>query len=267
MKMIFQTKSTKIVITLLLCIFSLFCFSTIAYSAFSSTMNVTGIGYSRVEANIRVTDFTIKQILSGTSSYQEFSKNTVTSSINIPSNSSISYNLEITNYSNEYFAINNITGLPEGLTYEIKDYNLNDAICDNSGNCNNITKTFELIIKTSNNTFEGDFCLSFDFKILHKINYINFTGDYQRFTVNGSNINIDLSTDSPRYVNLISENKTNYEYENNQLAIYNVTSDIELIAINEEIKNTYSYTGDYQTFTVPYTGMYKIELWGAAGGS
>ncbi|MDD6223778.1 MAG: glycine rich domain-containing protein, partial [bacterium] len=28
----------------------------------------------------------------------------------------------------------------------------------------------------------------------------------------------------------------------------------------------FSYTGDYQIFTVPKTGVYKIELWGAAGG-
>ena len=268
MKSIKKRQSTKTVITILLCIFTLFSFCTIAYSAFSSTMNITGIGYSRVEADIRVTDFTIKEANNGTSSYQEFSKNTVTSSINLPSNSEISYNLEITNYSNEYFAINNITGLPEGLTYEIKNYNLNDAICDESGKCNNnITKNFELIIKTSDNAYEGDFCLEFVFKILHTINYINFTGDYTKYVIKGSSININLSNDSPRYVNLISENKTNYEFENNEITIYNITSDIELVAINEEIKNTYSYTGSYQTFTAPYNGMYKVELWGAQGGT
>jgi hypothetical protein len=30
--------------------------------------------------------------------------------------------------------------------------------------------------------------------------------------------------------------------------------------------NNYPYTGGAQTFTVPYTGNYKIELWGASGG-
>ncbi len=28
----------------------------------------------------------------------------------------------------------------------------------------------------------------------------------------------------------------------------------------------YDYTGDYETFTVPYDGVYQIELWGASGG-
>ena len=30
---------------------------------------------------------------------------------------------------------------------------------------------------------------------------------------------------------------------------------------------TYNYSGEYQTFTAPKTGTYKIELWGAQGGS
>jgi len=30
---------------------------------------------------------------------------------------------------------------------------------------------------------------------------------------------------------------------------------------------TYDYTGNYETFTIPYTGTYQIELWGAAGGT
>ena len=29
--------------------------------------------------------------------------------------------------------------------------------------------------------------------------------------------------------------------------------------------NSYEYTGDYQVFSAPYTGKYKIELWGAQG--
>ena len=28
----------------------------------------------------------------------------------------------------------------------------------------------------------------------------------------------------------------------------------------------YDYTGNYETFTVPASGTYQIELWGATGG-
>ncbi len=34
----------------------------------------------------------------------------------------------------------------------------------------------------------------------------------------------------------------------------------------EEVKFDYTYTGDYQEFVAPYTGEYKLEVWGAGGG-
>ena len=37
--------------------------------------------------------------------------------------------------------------------------------------------------------------------------------------------------------------------------------------INAEITKTYDYTGEYQTFKAVFSGYYKIELWGAQGGS
>ena len=70
MKSIFKSKSTKIVITLLFCIITIFFLSTIAYSAFSSTMNITGLAHSRVEADTRITNFTVDEIVNATSSYE-----------------------------------------------------------------------------------------------------------------------------------------------------------------------------------------------------
>ena len=32
------------------------------------------------------------------------------------------------------------------------------------------------------------------------------------------------------------------------------------------VDNTYGYTGDYETFTAPYTGFYQVQLWGTQGG-
>ena len=37
--------------------------------------------------------------------------------------------------------------------------------------------------------------------------------------------------------------------------------------IIEDVLVNFAYTGEYQTFTAPYTGIYKVELWGAQGGS
>ena len=43
--------------------------------------------------------------------------------------------------------------------------------------------------------------------------------------------------------------------------------DITGTDINAEITKTYDYTGEYQTFTATFSGYYKIELWGAQGGT
>jgi len=40
---------------------------------------------------------------------------------------------------------------------------------------------------------------------------------------------------------------------------------IHVYAANKEY--TFSYTGNYQEFVAPYTGEYKLEVWGAGGGS
>jgi hypothetical protein len=37
--------------------------------------------------------------------------------------------------------------------------------------------------------------------------------------------------------------------------------------VNAQIVHTYDYTGEYQTFTPVFSGYYKIELWGAQGGT
>jgi len=43
--------------------------------------------------------------------------------------------------------------------------------------------------------------------------------------------------------------------------------DLSSSDINGKVKWEYDYTGEYQTFTAPYSGYYKIELWGAQGGT
>jgi len=54
--------------------------------------------------------------------------------------------------------------------------------------------------------------------------------------------------------------------------ITNGTTQTSLNAGNGIVKITYtpmynfSYTGNYQTWAAPYTGVYKLELWGAGGG-
>lgn len=88
--------------TLILIILFCFAFQTIVYSAFSSSMHVTGSAYSRINANVRITDFRISEVSDGViSSYEEFSKMTTNSNVTLPnSDSYIIYKLEVANYEN-----------------------------------------------------------------------------------------------------------------------------------------------------------------------
>ena len=166
---IFKNKNKITIITLFLCIFILFYFCTICYSAFSSTMNINGIGFSRVEADVRITDFSICDTTnSSISMYENFSKNTISSEVSLKSNSSITYNLEITNYGSVDVGIYSITGIPEGVNYSIDGYNLKDKICDDSGKCNSYAvKTYSLKIYTTGSSYDGVVNFQFDFRKFH----------------------------------------------------------------------------------------------------
>ena len=49
-------------------------------------------------------------------------------------------------------------------------------------------------------------------------------------------------------------------------SIYTITYQKD-IASNVQSEYDYDYSGQYKTFVAPYTGSYKIELWGAQGGN
>ena len=229
MKSIKKKQKTKIVITILLCIFILFCLSTIAYSAFSSTMNITGIAKSRVEADIRITDFSLHEIVNATSQYEEFSKDTISTSISFKENAYAIYKVEVTNYGSTDVGIYSIDGIPEGMTYELIDYKLKDKICNDSGKCNNYAvKT--LYIKLSATNIDSSFTLKFNFKIFYNFTYTNFQNTYLNGVLENETIAIDLSKDAPKLVSIKSDSYIEYDYSENILIIYDVTSNLEIIS-------------------------------------
>lgn len=260
---IFKSKKTKIIIILLFSITILVLFSSIVYSAFSSTMNVTGIAHSRVEADVRVTDFSLEETVNATSSYEEFGKDHISTSISFKENVYAIYIVEVTNYGTTDVGIYSIEGVPEGITYELIDYNIKDKLCDNTGKCNSFSKTTFNIKFTSTNK-EVDFTLKFNFKVIHNIAYINFTGNYPTDVYDGETLSVDVSVDSPKYVYINSNKEIIYNYKDNKLTLNNIGSNISIVAA-DDFQNTYSYTGSYKSLTIPYDGLYRIELWGSGG--
>ena len=263
MKSILKQKSTQIVIILLICIFSLFYLSTVAYSAFSSTMNITGIAKSRVETDVRITNFSIYEISNATSQYEEFSKNTLSASIEFKQTGTVTYKIEVTNYGAEEVGIYDITGLPEGISYEIINYNLKDKICNEYNKCNNLAVK-EFYIKLSGTNTIKEFTITMDFRTFHKITYLNLTGQYPTEIMDRDSISIDLSNENPVFINVKSSETVDYVYLGSILYLNNITNDIEVESISG-VNNAYDYTGNVQTFIAPITGVYKLEVWGAQG--
>lgn len=256
----------RTIITLIMCIVLITLFSTIAYSAIASTMIVDGSAYARIEADVRITDAILFESVNSQIDYVEFGKNHIASSISINDSSSyVMYKVEVTNYGESEVGILSISGIPTTLNYELIDYIVKDKICDTSGKCSQMAKK-EFYIKIYGPTTKVEFNINFDFRIFRSITYKNFNNSYLSEVLEGDSISIDLSKDNPTLVQVTGEKNVDYAYNNKILTINNVPSDITVEAI-KDITTEYQYTGNYQTFKASYDGMYKIELWGAQGGS
>lgn len=225
----------KTILYLFLAIFICFTFSTIAYSAISSTMNISGDAVARVDADVRITGFKLSSSESnGISHYEEYSKNTISSKIQLfafEDVNSVTYDIEVTNYGNVDMGIFDITGLPSGLSYELINYNKKDKLCDDTGKCNNfVKKTFQIKITGSPGTYE--FVLNFDFRQYHKVTYTNIDGtSYPSYVIDGGDLNITFQENLKRISVLANGVQTTY-YEsitNGQtITISGVTTDIEI---------------------------------------
>ena len=212
----------------------LFCcaFQTIVYSAINGAMTIKGDAYARVEADVRITGFRLASVNNATSSYEEFGKKHVVTEVNLSSTSSLKYYVEITNYGSVDVGIFDITGLPSGVNYSIKDYNLRDKICDDSRKCNSfIKKTYELTL-TSTSSYTGSVQLNFDFRIFHKVTYTDITNNnYPTEVIDGGSLKITFKEDLKKIQFLSNGNEISYydQILNGQLiTINNIFDDIEV---------------------------------------
>ena len=203
-----QYKILTLILAIILCCF----FSTIAYSAVYSTMNITGIAYARVVKDVRITDFKINSSSDVTSSYEEFSVNTISSKFNLVDSSSfITFDVEVTNYGASDVGILQLIGdVPTGLSYEIINYNLKDKICDDNGKCNQMAvKTFQ--IKFTGTPGEYEITQELDFRTYHKVTYTGITNNnYPTKVIDGGNLNITFTENLKRISVLSTGTEINY---------------------------------------------------------
>ena len=250
---------------LVLLTLSVFTFQTIVYAAISSSLVVKGLAYSRPEADVRITKFSIADATEATiSMYEEFNKEKLSANITLPTSSSyIIYKVEVTNYGSIAAGITSITGLPTGLTYELTNYTLKDKICDINNNCTGLAKK-EFYIKISGTAGQYIINLTLSFSNFYNITYKNLTdSSYPNEIIGGESLTLDVSnTIMNKFYAENASGSFTPTLSGTSLSIGTINSDTTIIG---EQETKFSYTGDYQTFTVPATAVYKVELWGAGG--
>lgn len=260
-------KNKKLLI-IIFAIFSSLFFQTIAYSALSSTMIVTGKAFARVEADVRITDFRIKEITGNTTiNYTNFTKDTISTDIIIEG--TITYTVEITNYGTNDVGIESITGLPTDLVMVTEGYNIQEKLCNENGKCNSLSiKEFDIKISTGPYTgwAEETFTLKFNFQPYYQISYVNIdNSNYPTEVLGGTTLNLNMSDNPPKLTAVRnSSGKINSVYANNVLSVPTVTENIEIEGAYQT-EYTYGFTGEEQLFQVLNNGNYKFELWGASG--
>ena len=215
-----------------------FLFQTIAYSAISSTMKITGSSYARVEKNIRITEFKLNELSTNSVSfYEEYNTTMIKSSVFLPdSNSYIIYKIEVTNYGNIDIGIKSITGLPSNLSYELINYNLKDKLCNSSNQCN-LGSTTSFYIKIKYNNYDSlkttyDLNLTLNFGQFYNITYTGIEDTTLPTEIlDGETLNIDFGTE--KVVNVyIDEQVTNFF--DGILLIENISNNLTVEVKNRE---------------------------------
>ncbi len=228
-----NNKKLKLFSLIFLILFCLY-FQTVAYSAINSTMTIKGNAYARAEADVRITNFKLSSSSSNsTSSYEEFSVNTIASKFNlVNSSSSIVFDVEVTNYGSSDVGILQLVGtVPTGLSYEIINYNLKDKICDDTGKCNQMAvKTFQ--IKFMGTPGEYEVNLELDFRTYHKVTYTDVTNNnYPTEVIDGAELNVDFAEPLKRIAVYQNGEKVAYYptvYQGSNLLLASVKGNIEI---------------------------------------
>ena len=211
-------------------------FISIGYSAFSGTGVISNVGAKvKAQNDIRITGVTVSNpSASGSSSYEEFTKDTVTSSINLPNyNSKLVYNVEVTNFGNTEMVLKSITGLPSNLKYTLNsnNYALNEMICDDndSTKCTLAAKkTIKVTIQYTNpdaydsSTTTFPFTLNFEFKPFNKVAMFN-NKYYQSLADAVAKVPADTTQ---YYVYLLQNTSENFQVKKNQNIVFDFGSNV-----------------------------------------
>ena len=179
MKKIIKTKNNIVYISsIIICLIILFL--TIGFSSYQTALDVSSLSaIVRIQKDIRITNVSVSgSTSSGISNYEEYNVNKFISGVTLPNvDSTVSYDVVVTNLGNVEMGITNITGLPNNLKYVIDGYTLGDALCDDldSTQCKLGSKTtIHITIGYNDNAYDSsnttfDLEANFTFESINKV--------------------------------------------------------------------------------------------------
>ena len=148
---------------------------TIGYSAISDVFVINNFKAAvRLDKPIRITGFrVVNNNHNGSTLYDEYSFDTVVSGITLPyADSTVTYEVSITNLGSDEMGLFDITGLPSNMEYTISGYNLESTLCDSVDNTQctlGSTTVIQMTVGYTENGFAAgntnyDLSLQFDFE-------------------------------------------------------------------------------------------------------
>ena len=214
---------------------------TVGFASYQASLDIRDVSATvRVQKDIRVTGVTVSSPVSDASSnWEDYNVKSISSSVNLPNeDSTLIYDVEITNIGNVEMGIADITGLSDNLTYSISNYNLKDKLCDdaNPNECKlGTTSTLHITIGYKEGRFDASnttypLNLNFDFKRIFPITYKNVNNNnYPTQIMEGDTKTITFVDDIPKDINVIGV--TTFKFESPILTISDPTDDVIISAV------------------------------------
>ena len=216
---------------------------TIGFSAYQTSLDISTLAaYFRINKNIRVTNITLDNATNNAiSNWEEYNTNNISASIDLPSsNSTITYEVEVTNLGNVEMGIFEISGLSNNLKYSISNYNLKDVLCDNinTSQCSLGSKSkFNITISYNNNAYDSsntsfNIKLDFDFKRFYSISYVNIDDtNLPTKAIEGDNKEFYLNNPYPIRVHFTGNNGS-YNAQSGKITLNNINDDVTISYVN-----------------------------------
>ncbi len=212
---------------------------SIAYSAFGTTLNISGIAAEvRIEADIRVTGISVDSYTnSAISSYEEYNVSNISMGVNLPnSDSTITYKVDVTNFGNVEMGIFAINNLPSNLEYELSGYTLQDKLCNNNQCSLGIKKEFYITIKYKDGGYNASSTtyalnLDFDFREFHTVSYVDFPTDpgYPKEVISGGDLSVGFYGKVRRIevkIDGTTLDSDDYTFDQYNLYVSNITGNV-----------------------------------------